>query len=200
MPSAAWSRLRKFIAPLAVQEDEYAPYATQAMRIANQGDAPVNLLIESEVLDRPTGDPLLAFAPPRWKSPRQSATSEFLLRVAGHDAATALMSVYAQRDTPAGDYIRRFRIYLVGSHEPLAELTAPLRITRGSRAASIVLVGSLVGAIAVWGGLAISVRRLARQLGLEHLTTIALMAGFYFAISYAARIGGDLLAARDRAV
>lgn len=194
LPDPIWSRVRRVLQPSSVLFDFYAAYAMQAVPLTNHGVAPVNLLIESEVSAANGDAPLLDFAPPVWKSPRESATSAHLLRLAPGETAAALIPLYVRPSVQPGSYERRFRVYLVGSQEPALEITAPLEVVRGNWITSAVVLVSLAVSVFAWIAFFTWGRTTLGRFGTEALATIGLVSGLHFVVSYVSRIGGNILA------
>jgi len=193
LPDPVWSTVRKWLRPASRLHDEYAAYAYQALTLSNHSPAALNLVIESEVADTATGKPLLDFAPPVWKSPRESPTAEHLLRIAAGQKATARIPLYVRNSVKPGRYDRRFRVFQLGSTDPLFERTARLEVVRGKANVSAVTLACLLICPAGWFVLIYNGRRLARRIGTVGLTTLGLFTALHFLVSYGSRIGGDVL-------
>lgn len=195
LPNRVWLTLRRWLWPTEQVRDRHAAYGQQAIDLTNQGDVALNLVVRSEVRDAATGEPLLAFAPPAFKAPRESATSVHLLRLRGGETATAIVPIYARPDVRPGHYVRHIEVSLLGTSEPLLVRELPLEVLRGDPLVSSVAAVSAVLSVLVWLALALFARRIVKRTGLEGLTTIALIAGLYFGASYTSRLVGDVLAA-----
>jgi len=190
-----WTTVRRWLRPAGYLRDPYAAYAYQAVEIENRAPAAVNLAIESEVALRADSPPLRMFAPPIWKSPRQTATAEHLLRVEPRAKATATLPLYVTPDVPPGSYVRRVRIYHLGSNHPVVSATAPLEVIRGNPQVTAVTLACLIICPAAWTVLAVLGRRIVARIGTIGLTTIGLLTGLHFLVSYVSRLGSNLLTA-----
>lgn len=194
LPNPVWSRVLAWLRPVSYAEDRYAEYAWQALPLSNDSPYPLNLAIQSEVRAAVGGEALMDYAPPLWKAPRALAVSEHLVRLAPGETTDAVLPVFVRPSTAPGDYERRLRVQLAGSHAPLYELSAPLYVTRGNAVRSLVVAISLVGSLAAWCLLPWTGRRVLRGMSVESLTTISLFSGAHFLVAYAARWSGDVLA------
>lgn len=194
LPNAVWSALRRLLQPTARTFDPHAPYAHQAVHLHNGSPLPLNLLIESEVVDPSQGVPLLQFAPPAWLAPHESPTAEHLLRIPPGESTAASIPLYVRPEAQPGRYQRRFRVSLLGSSQPLAEFSEPLHVLRGDPLVSWVVVVSIAASSVVWLVVALAGRRMIRALGNDGLAIIGTVASLHFVASYVARIGGDVLA------
>ncbi len=195
LPNRVWLTLRRWLWPTEQVRDRHAAYGQQAIELTNQGDVALNLVVRSEVRDAATGEPLLAFAPPAFKAPRESATSVHLLRLGGGETAPAIVPIYARPDVRPGHYVRHIEVSLLGTSEPLLVRELPLEVLRGDPLVSSVAALSAALSALVWLALALFARKIVKRTGLEGLTTIALIAGLYFGASYTSRLAGDVLAA-----
>ncbi len=193
LDDAVWAAARRWLRPASRLRDPYAPYAYQAVRIRNHSPAAISLTIESEVADTPGGGPLLTFAPPAWKAPRRSATAEHVLRVPAQATATARIPLYVAPDVVPGDYVRRFRLYPLGSRVLVAQHTAPLYVVRSSGWVSAIALGCFVLCPAGWLLFGFSNRHIVQRVGTVGLTSIGLIAGLLFIVSYASALGSNLL-------
>lgn len=194
LPSPWWRRLRAGLHPGREWVNPYDAYAHHAVWLRNRADYPLHLLIESDVVAHRDASPDTNFAPPRWAAPRESSVSEHLLRVAPQETAAASVACFVRPEVAAGRYVRRFRVFALGDTKPLAEFSRPLVVMRGdSRVAATVAAGLLVAMFtwlaALWRGPA-----LVRRIGVDGLSTIGLLSAVQFVVSYASRIGSDLLA------
>jgi len=195
LPGRFWSWLRSALRPGSMLFNAYEPYAYQSLRLGNRSDVALNLLIESEVTVAGSDAPLLAFAPPEWKSPNASLTSQFQLRINQHESAAAEMPLYVRADVEPGHYERRFRVFLLGQSEPLLSLSRPLVVRRGNAAVSSVVLVSIVACLGAWIAAFAGRRRLLSHMNNEALATVAMIGGLHFAVSYASRIATDVVAA-----
>ena len=195
LPHPLWSRVRRAVRPAAALENDYDAYGTQAVWLTNRSRLPLNLLIESAVAPAGGGEPLMAFAPPKWLAPRESAVAQHALRLAPGETAAASIPLYVRPEVAPGRYERRLRVFLLGDARPLAEAIRPLLVSRGDALVSGVAIGACT--VAAGGALAALLlgRRAVRTIGVEGLATIALFAALHFACSYASRVGGNVLAA-----
>lgn len=189
-----WATLRRLLIPAGRLIDVHAPYGDQAVWLTSRSSAPVNLVVESSVADSATGEALLDFAPPAWLAPRESPTAEHVLRLEAGETGAARFPLFVRPSVQPGRYERQYRVYMLGAGEPLLELASPLWVIRGDAVVSGVVVASLVGSVIPWLVMAIAGRRIVRRIGVVGLTTIALVAGLHFSVSYVARLGGDVLA------
>jgi hypothetical protein len=194
LPNPVWSWIRKAFRPRGSVFNYYAAYAHQALPLTNRGDAPLNLVIESDVVLRGTDEPLKEFAPPDWLAPRSVATSEHLIRVPAGETAVARLPLFVRPSLEPGSYQRRLRVYAVGSHEPVLQIVQPLEVVRGNAFVSLVTVVCLTMAVVAWGLVLLRGRHWLKQLGTHALVVIALISGLHFLVSYTARIAGDILA------
>jgi len=195
LPNTVWSTLRRWLWPTEQVRDRHAAYGQQAIALTNHSDVALNLVVRSEVRDAATGQPLLAFAPPAFKAPRESPTSVHLLRLHGGETAPAIVPIYARPDVVPGHYLRHVEVCLLGTNEPLLVRELPLEVLRGDPLVSTVAAASMALSALVWLALALFARQIVKRTGLEGLTTIALIAGLYFGASYTSRLAGDVLAA-----
>ncbi|MBX9790798.1 MAG: hypothetical protein K2Y37_17915 [Pirellulales bacterium] len=195
LPNPVWSAIRNWFWPSRPAVDLHGPYGHEAIYLTNHTDVALNLVVESDVRDVATGEALLAFAPPAFKAPVESATSVHVLRLRGGETAPAIVPIYARADVVPGHYERRIEVSLLGETKPLLARELPLEVRRGDPLVSSVAIASLVISAIVWWTLAVAARPIVRGVGVEGLTTIALIAGLYFAVSYASRLAGDALAA-----
>lgn len=194
LPNPVWSAIRRWFRPADAVFNYHAPYAHHALDLHNASDLPLNVVIESDVHVAGRDAPLMEFAPPVWASPVESPTSEQLLRIQPGEDVVATLPLFVRREVQPGRYERRFRIYPVGGHEPIASLAAPVYVVRGNAMVSGVVVACLVVSFAAWGTLALGGRRLLRRLDNDALAIIATVASLHFVVSYLARIGGDIVA------
>jgi hypothetical protein len=195
LPNSVWATLRRWLWPTDQVRDRHAAYGQQAIELTNHGDVALNLVVRSEVRDAVTGEPLLAFAPPAFKAPRESPTSVHLLRLHGGETAPAIVPIYARPDVQPGHYVRHIEVCMLGTNEPLLVRELPLDVLRGDPLVSTVAAVGVALSALVWLALALFARPIVRRTGLEGLTTIALIAGLYFGASYTSRLAGDVLAA-----
>ncbi|MGD9646693.1 MAG: hypothetical protein AB7U73_13350 [Pirellulales bacterium] len=195
LANPVWSTMRRWVWPSDPIVDRHAPYGAQAIYLTNHADVALNLVVRSEVRDAATGEPLLAFAPPAFRAPSQSPTSVHLLRLRGGETAAAVVPIYARPDVPPGHYERRIEVSVLGATDPLVARNLPLEVQRGDPLVSTVAAGSFALSLLVWLALPLAARPIVRSVGIEGLTTIALVAGLYFAASYTSRLAGDALAA-----
>jgi hypothetical protein len=192
-PDRFWTAVRRALAGPGALQNPHAAAGQQAVWLANESDAPLSLVVQSEVAADEGSQPLDQFAPPVWLSPRASATAEHLLLVGPGETAAARIPVFVRPDAASGVYQRRFRVYALGSSEPLAEFSRPLAVRRDDPWRSAAAVGAL--ALAGCGAcLAAGFgHRAAARLSVEQLAAIGLVAGLHFGVSYTARVGGALL-------
>lgn len=194
LPAPWWRRLRAWVHPGREWENPYDAYAHHAVWLRNRAAYPVHLLIESDVVAERNAAPDLNFAPPRWAAPRESAVSEHLLRLAPQETASTSIACFVRPAAAAGQYSRRFRIFALGDPAPLVEFSRPLVVLRGNaRVAATVALGLAVALVtwlsALWRG-----PQLVRRVGVDGLSAIGLLSAVQFVVSYASRIGSDLLA------
>lgn len=189
-----WSRVRQLFRPSSTLFNYYEPYAWQAVSLANRSEMVLNLRLQSEVDDAETGEPLLDFSPPAWKSPVESASSEHLVRLAPGETAVATIPLYVRPEVLPGEYRRRFQVFLLGSRQPLFRAERTLRVVRGDAVVSGVVLASLCGAVLAWLLALGWGRKVVDRIGVEGLTTIGLLAGVHFVVAYAFRLGSDILA------
>ena len=195
LPNLIWSTLLGWLQPAERVRDRYAEYAWQSLPLTNRTEFPCNLAIESFVTSTESEEPLLNFAPPAWKAPKEAALSEQLLRLAPGETARAVLPVYVRDETPRGEYRRHVRVRMVGYDEPLLTSSAPLVVTRGSPIASSVVIASLSSVVLAWCLAPWFWPRILRGLSVDQLTTIALLSGAHFLIAYASRFAADAIAA-----
>lgn len=194
LPAPWWRALRGWLHPGREWENPYDAYAHHAIWLRNRASYPMHLLIESDVVAKADGAAELEFAPPRWAAPRESAVSEHLLRLAPQETASASVACFVRPTVAAGQYTRRFRVFALGDTTPLVEFSRPLTVLRGNaRVAFTVALGLLV-AVATWIAAAWGGPQLVRRIGVDGLSAIGLLSAVQFVVSYAARIGSDLLA------
>ena len=189
-----WSTLRRWFRSSDTVFNFHAPFGHHALELQNQSDLPLNVVVESGMYVGDKDEPLLNFAPPLWAAPLESATSEHLLRLPPQESVTAVLPLFVRPTVEPGTYERRFRVFVVGSHAPLATFTAPVYVVRGNALVSSVVLFCLVTSFAAWGVFGWSGRRLLRRLDNDALAIIATISSLHFVISYAARVGGDVLA------
>jgi hypothetical protein len=192
LPNPVWGWLRRTVAG-APLTDYHGAYGTQAVWLASRADAPLNLLIESEVVPLGGGAALAEFSPPLWLAPVESATGRHLLRLAPGETAAAKVPLFVRPEVLPGDYERRFRIYLLGSSRPLAEARVPLSVEGADPLVSAVALAAMVLAPVALLAAATFGRRVARRIGVEGLATIGMVAGLHFVVSYASRLAGYVL-------
>lgn len=195
LPNPVWSTLLGWLQPAARVQDRYAENAWQTLPLTNRTRFPLNLAIESFVTAEGSDEPLLNFAPPAWKAPKEAAVSEQLLRLAPGETAPAVLPVYVREETAAGDYRRHLRVRLVGNAEPLVTQSAPLLVVRGNPLASLVVIASLSCVALAWCLAPWLWTRILGNLSVENLTTIALLSGAHFLIAYTSRLAADAFAA-----
>lgn len=194
LPDAWWQRLRSWLHPGREWDNPYDAYAHHAVWLRNRAAYPLHLLIESDVAPEGSAPGDLSFAPPRWAAPRESSVSEHLLRLAPHETACASLPCFVRPTAQAGHYVRRFRVFALGDTTPLVEFSRPLHVLRGNpRVALMTALGAAVACgtwlMAAWRG-----RQMVAQAGAGGLAAIGLLSGVQFVVSYASRIGSDLLA------
>ncbi|MBL9123014.1 MAG: hypothetical protein JNG90_05240 [Planctomycetaceae bacterium] len=195
LPNPVWGAVLDWLQPTQRVRDRYAENAWQSLPVTNRTEYPLNLSIVSFITAAGRDEPLLDFAPPRWKAPKESATSEQLLRIAPGETVVAVLPVYVRPETPSGDYVRHVSVRMLGSDEPLATVSAPLMVVRGNPIASLVVLASLASVALAWCLAPWLWTRILRDLTVENLTTIALMSGAHFLIAYASRLAADVIAA-----
>ena len=188
-----WSRIRRIFRSSDTLINYYEPYGSQAVWLRNRSDLALNLLIQSEVAGAEE-DALAEFSPPAWSSPSGSPTAEHLIRLAPKEVAAVRIPLFVRPEAVAGAYQRRFRVYLVGADKPLVEFVRPLSVIRSDPLVSVVAVAAIGLSLVAWIALALFGRRMVAGIGTEGLVTIALVAGLHFVVSYAFRLGGNLLA------
>ena len=195
LPNLTWAWIRGLFRSSATLFNYHDAYGYQSLRVANRGEAPLNLLIESEVLDPLSREPSIDFAPPEWYSSRTSATAEHLLRAPPGTIANAQLPLFVRPEVSPGRYERRLRLYTIGSREPLLEISRPLAVLRGDTVVSAVALSSLLLCVLSWLLAACIGRRAIRHIGVEGLSTIGVIAALHFVVSYAAGMAGSLLSA-----
>jgi hypothetical protein len=193
LPNPVWSAVRRLFRRPGALFNEYEPYAQQAVVLRNKGDVPLNLLVESEVAERAGGPALAEFAPPLWYSPQASASSQHIVRVPAGQSAAAIVPLFVRGGALPGEYLRQFRISLVGGGTPIAEIARPLAVIRGDATVSAVVLASLAVTVMTWIAAVVFGKRCVRAIGAEGLAMIALVAGMHFGVSYASRLGGNVL-------
>lgn len=195
LPNPLWRAVRRAILPTGGYEDRYAAYGDQAIHLVNHSQLALNLVLETAVRRADRDEWLLDFSPPAWKSPRESPLAYQVARLPAGAHDFARVPLYVRPEVRPGSYERLVRATLLGSHETLWELRLPLEVVQASPRVSAIVLATLVGSLAAWIVFMLRGRRWIAALGTEGLVTIALVGSLHFAVSYGARIFGDLVAA-----
>jgi hypothetical protein len=195
LSNGLWRWGRQWLTGFAYAINDFEPVGYQSLELQSSAEFPLNLLIESDITPAGSQEPGLEFAPPRWIAPREVAWGEHLLRLDAGATLQAKLPVFVRTETKSGNYTRRVRVYLLGETEPLAERTAPLRVSSGDplivsvTALCLLLVPLAIALAALFG------KAWTERIGVEGLALIGLLGGLQLAVSLLARWGGDVLAA-----
>jgi hypothetical protein len=186
----------------------YAPYAYQCVRMANDGVAALDLVLEADVRnaradsDSEAGEPTLSddavsedFAPQQWLGGRSTAAIRQPVHVPAGESVAATLPFYVRPGVAAGTYRRHFRVLMVGADQPIAEFNRVVTVHRGSAFISTTVAFCAMAALVVWLWWFVWGRTLTRRIGVDALAAIAVFATTQFAVSLVCRIGGDVLAA-----
>jgi hypothetical protein len=203
LPSGVWDWVRRRLRPTNMLVNPYAPHAYQAVRLANDGDAAMNLVVEADVrsanedsADAHSGASAAEdFTPPHWLGGRSTAAIRQLVHIPADESVTATLPFFVRPDVAAGTYRRHFRLLMVGTGQPIAEFDRVITVRRGSTFVSTTVAVCAVLAVFVWLWWLARGRALAGRIGVDGLAVIAVFATTQFAVSFICRIGGDVLAA-----
>jgi hypothetical protein len=190
IPSQGWDRALRWLDVGARPSDAQAAYAWEAVRVGNTGDAALNVLVSSRIVDG-SGRAAAAFRPRLRDADGELDGVRALIRVPARSEATAILPVWVDRDALIpGEYRDEVAILPLGSAVPLAELRAPIFATRGSAVAEAAFAGSVAAALAGATLAILRVRGWLRDAATSDLTTIALFASLQLVVG----IGSQLFA------
>ncbi|NQU42607.1 hypothetical protein HQ520_04935, partial [bacterium] len=182
LPNPVWDRLAVWfgVRPLAI--DFLKPYAFQSVDLVNRSGQPVSLLVNAQTLAPKTGEPAPWFQPPRWypgAGPNQTAA---FVEVPAKDRATCVLPIHIGHDTPAGTYQSHITITPLGSERVLAELTAPLGVTRSRPFLTLWVLFAVVLSGSWLVALLVLYRRLVRGMGVRLLVLLSLLGSLQFCL------------------
>lgn len=189
LPSPWWARTLATLGLGYRPRDDQAPWTWQTVRVRNDGEEPVNLVVRATVRDA-TG----ALAPPfasRLREARGDAV-QALARVPGRGEADVSLPLFvdtsALRDPVA--FVRRIDVLPLGSEVAIASVERPLFVSVGSPWASAWLVGALLTSAIGWGWLAVGARSWIARSRTEELVTVALFGSVTWVAGTALQVAG----------
>lgn len=189
LPSAWWTAALQAAGIGFRARDDQAPWTWQTVRVRNDGDEPVNLLVRAFVLDA-VGAPAAAFAP-RLREARSDAV-QVLVRVPARASVDAALPLFVDRGLllePAA-FVRRIDLVPLGSEVAVASVSRPLHVSVGSSWASGWMVGALLTSVAGWAWLVFGARRWIARSRTEDLVTIALFGSVTWVAGTALQVAG----------
>ena len=198
---AAWWRSALGATGLGFRtRDEFSAWAWQAVHVRNDGDAPINVVLQATILDE-EGESAPAFRPRMRRGDDGSGRVRALLRVPPNSTAVGTLPLYVDEEHLGIDTVRErswtaeIAVVPLGATEPLIVERRPIFASRGSTAASLGLVATLLAAFLGTGMLALRGRRWLREFQTSELMTIALFGALTFLVGAAGRLLGTGVAA-----
>lgn len=171
--------------------DEQAPWAWEAVRVANAGPSPATVVIRAGTWEGDALDP--AFRPRFRDLDGEVGVTAALLRVPAGGEAVAVLPVHVDgAGVPEGSGLRTRRVELLvpGRPEAVARAERPWQVRRSGSGRSVgfgVAVGtSLIGLLGLLG----PGGRALRQARTADLVVIASFAGMNFVVATASRVLG----------
>jgi hypothetical protein len=195
LPAGWWEEAMRGLGLGFRAPDHQAPWGLAAVELANAGDAALNVVIETRVLDS-AGRPVHAFRPRLRERDTGVDHVAALVRVPASSHATTVLPVFVdRREVEEGEYTYEIAITPLGSPEPLHVARQPLYVVRGSSWASIGVVASVAAAAAGLLWLARGLPRWLREWPTSDLTTIALFGSLQLVVGLAAQVAATVTTA-----
>jgi hypothetical protein len=185
MRDPVWERFASWFGIRPVREDVNAPHTWQAVTIANTSAHDLALLAVSEVLSPDTGLMAPWFNPPDWQAGGGTNRILATVQVPAGGEARCVLPVHVDPATPAGAYIRRVTLGLLGSDRVLTVAERPLGVVR-TRPLLTVWVAFASTLSLLWlAGVLVGYRRLVGSLGVRALVLVSLLGSLQFCLTYA---------------
>ena len=191
LPPPGWTEaLGRWGLGFRVRPDQ-APWAWHAVALANHAETPIDVVLRAEIVDQ-GGQPAPAFRS-RLRSQEDQPYVSAILRVPAHGSAVGTLPLYVD-EPAAGTYQRRVAVIPLGADAPLAEVAAPLVVTRGTVVAPTSFAVACATSAGGWSLLAAGSRRFLRSTTTADLVTIAMFAALTFVVGAAFQLVGMAVA------
>jgi hypothetical protein len=188
LPSAGWAAWIRHTGLGLRPADDQAPWAWEGFVLRNDGEAALNVVITSEVLDA-AGLPVHAFRPRLRELDGGLKQVSALVRLPPGEDVEAVLPLFVDRQSAEeGRWTRRFRVSALGASEALLEQEDPLYVTRGNAWASLGFAGALGASLLGLGLLFFRSRRWLSEFATSELMTISLFGALCFAANAASQL------------
>ncbi len=182
MPNPVWDRIAVWFGLRPQTFNYLQPFAFQTLELRNQSPHPVTLLAVSDVLHPQTGGSVDYFEPPRWHSGGAIRRTAVFVEIGPGKTEPCVLPLHIKADTPAGTYLRKIKIYPLGSDRPLLELQSPLGVTRSQPFLTLWVLFSVVLTLLWLVLLLVFYRALVRWLGVRALVLLSLLGALQFCL------------------
>ena len=188
LPSTWWAGWIRHTGLGLRPADDQAPWAWEGFVLRNEGEAALNVVITSEVLDG-GGEAAHAFRPRLRELDGGLKKVSALVRLPPGEDVEAVLPLFVDRqDAVEGAWTRRFRVSALGASEALLEDAAPLYVTRGNAWASLGFAAALGASLLGLGLLVARSRRWLAGFATSELMTISLFGSLCFAANAASQL------------
>lgn len=171
--------------------DDQAPWAHQALTLANRGAQPLDVLVENVVV----GEGAEAFAP-RVRDATGLDRLVAAVRLPPGEPVTVALPLFVDRRALQGQaWTRRWRVVPLGATEPLHVVDAPLHLRRSRGLVWGGLAVALLASALGWVGLLGPGRRWLRAQPTSDLMTVALFGALSYVVAGVLQVVGHGVAA-----
>ncbi len=196
LPGKGWTKVLAATGLGVRGRDRELPWASHAVTLANAGEQPLDVVLESRVLD--DEGPAPAFLPVVRDVDGGTGIVSGLLRVPAGAEATAVLPLFVDEERlaeGASAFRHEVRVTPIGLSEPVLVETAPLVVSRGNSWVALGFGLALLAAVFGVGSALVGVPRWLRAWSTSELTTIAVFATLGFVVTAATAVVSSGLAA-----
>lgn len=193
MPNPVWDRLASWfnIRPAAV--NFFEPFAYQTLWLRNSGRHPMVVLLTSDVLDPETRAVVPWFRSPRVEATGGTGEIVGFATIPPGEVRGCVLPVFVAPETPAGNYLRRVRVSVLGRDAVLETLEGPLGVTRSHPLFSAWVLGISILSV-TWLAFAVLLyRRIVGGLGVRVMVLLALLGSLQFCLHFVGGLVSNIL-------
>lgn len=184
MPNLVWNRIASWfqIRPTAVSF--YKPYTFHSTPITNTTQYPLSLLIQCEVVNPDTHQPVPYFDAPDPRFTGNSNKISGFVQISPGKTVTAVLPLFVTPDTKSGSYKRVLTITLLGTRKVLKRIEKPLYVITSKHFYTFWIL--FITALSLfWLVLFLfSYKKLVKSLGVKVLVLLSLLGSLQFCLSF----------------
>jgi hypothetical protein len=188
LPNTLWNYISSWFGANIESTNFFKPFTYQTVRLKNNSDEPIGLMLTGEIIDPITDQESHYFKAPDNQFTGGTDKIVSFLTIPPNETETCVLPVYAAQDMPAGAFKSRITVQRLGSDHIITRVENPVTVIRGNKVFTAWTIG--IGIISI-GWLLATIflyRYLVKSVGLRILVLLSLLGSLQFCLSFIGRI------------